>query len=328
MKAIICKQYGPASDLVLEDLPEPELGPSQVRIKVKATALNFFDTLLVKGKYQYKPEPPFSPGGEFAGIVDEVGSEVSTVQKGDAVIAYMIWGAAQETLVVEADKLTLIPDGVNYDHAAGLMITYGTAIHGLRGRGDVKPCETVAVLGASGGAGLAAVEVAKAMGAHVIACASSQDKLKVAQEHGADELINYSDEDLKGTLKKLTNGKGVDVVYDAVGGDLAEPALRAMAWRGRYLVVGFASGDIQSFPANLTLLKGCDVRGVFWGRAIDEEPEEHKKDMLQLLDWLKSGSIRPRIHAVYSFEDFEKAFDEISSRRAKGKVILHPSSEV
>ncbi|MTI18340.1 NADPH:quinone oxidoreductase family protein [Rhodobacteraceae bacterium RKSG542] len=325
MKALICSEFGPASSLSLKMLGADEpLGPTQVRVRVNAAALNFFDTLIIQGKYQFKPDLPFSPAGELAGEVEALGSEVTNLSVGDRVMAYTKWGAARQQVTLPAEQCFKLPAAVDDNHAAGVMITYGTAIHGLRNRAQVKAGETVAVLGASGGAGLAAVEIAKAMGAKVIACASSAEKLEIAREHGADELINYAEQDLKAELKSVDGGSGVDVVYDVVGGDYAEQALRALKWKGRYLVVGFAAGDIPRLPANLMLLKGCDVRGVFWGRAIEEEPEAFNEDTEQLLAWLEAGVLKPRIHGVYSLEDYEQAFEEISSRRARGKVILRP----
>lgn len=324
MKAVICEKLGGPDDLVIRELDDPNVGAGEVLVRVKAAALNYFDTLIIQGKYQFKPELPFSPSGEMAGIVEAVGDGVSRFKVGDRVASYAKWGAARELYVAPEHELVRVPDEVSLKHAAGLLITYGTAIHGLRSRARLKAGETVAVLGASGGAGQAAVEVAKLMGARVIACASSEDKLAHAKACGADVLVNYSEGGLKQKLKDLTDGKGLEVVYDVIGGDHADDALRATGWRGRYLVVGFASGTIQKIPANLTLLKGCDVLGVFWGEAVVREPEEHHKDCEQLFQWVADGELKPHIHVEYPLEDIALGLEEISSRRAKGKVLLIP----
>ncbi len=324
MKAVICEKLGGPEDLVIRELEDPCAGAGEVLVRVKAAALNYFDTLIIQGKYQFKPELPFSPAGEMAGIVEAVGEGVSRFKVGDRVAAYARWGAARELYVAHEDELVLVPDTVSLKQAAGLFITFGTAMHGLRSRAHLQPGETVAVLGASGGAGQAAVEVAKLMGARVIACASSEDKLAHARECGADELVNYSEGGLKQKLKDLTGGKGLDVVYDVIGGDHSEDALRATGWRGRYLVVGFASGTIQRIPANLALLKGCDILGVFWGEAVKREPEEHHKDCEQLFKWVADKKLISYIHAEYPLEDIALGLEDISSRRAKGKVLLIP----
>ncbi|WP_321343887.1 NADPH:quinone oxidoreductase family protein [Breoghania sp.] len=324
MKAILCEAYGPPETLVLEDLAEPEAGPGEVVVEVKAAALNFFDTLIIENRYQTKPELPFSPGAEMAGVVSATGKGVTRVKPGDRVVAYTRYGSCREKVVAKETDVIAMPEGVPFPVAAGLLVTYGTTLHALRGRGDLKPGETVAVLGASGGVGQAAVEIATLMGARVIACASSEEKLAFARRFGAKETVNYAEEDLKTRLKELTGGAGVDVVYDPVGGDYAEQALRATAWRGRYLVIGFAAGAIPRIPLNLALLKGCDIRGVFWGAAIEREPEQHWKDVEQLLDWVANGELKPHIHAVYPLEETPKALEELAERRALGKVIIEP----
>ncbi|MEP3045629.1 MAG: NADPH:quinone oxidoreductase family protein [Roseibium sp.] len=324
MKACLCKTFGPPSNLIVEDLPDPVAGPQEVVVWVKACALNFFDTLIIEGKYQYKPDMPFSPSAEFSGVVESVGSEVTDFSAGDRVMGYMRCGAAREKVVVSADELISLPEGISFETAAGLTVTYGTTLHAFRDRAQLKAGETVAVLGASGGVGQAAVEIATIMGAKVIACASSEEKLAFAKLLGADELLDYSKEPLKDALKTLTNGKGVDVVYDPVGGDLSEQALRATAWEGRFLVIGFAAGDIPKIPLNLPLLKGCDIRGVFWGAALERNPEQHKDNMKQLLQWVRDGKLKPHIHAVYPLQDIATALDEIAARRVLGKVIITP----
>ncbi|WP_306030880.1 NADPH:quinone oxidoreductase family protein [Stappia sp. MMSF_3263] len=324
MKAVLCERLGGPGTLVLRDLEMPEPGSGEVLVRVAAAALNFFDTLIIEGKYQFRPELPFSPGAEFAGQVMSVGEGVELFEPGDRVMGYVRWGAVREAVIATEDDLVLLPDGVSEEVAAGLTVTYGTALHGFRDRARLEGGESVAVLGASGGVGLAAVEVARAMGARVIACASSAEKLELARAHGADELVNYTEEDLKTRLKALTDGCGVDVVYDPVGGAYAEAALRATGWRGRYLVVGFAAGEIPRLPLNLVMLKGCDVLGVFWGDAIIREPENHRDNMAQLLAWVAEGRIVPHVHAVYPIDETARALGELSERRAQGKVVIRP----
>ncbi len=324
MKACLCKSFGPPSALVIEEVPDPVAGPDEVVVRVEACGLNFFDTLIIRGKYQYKPELPFSPSAELAGVIETVGAGVDGFAPGDRVMAYTGWGAAREKVVVARKDLVRLPDGVPFEVAAGLAVTYGTTLHGLRDRGGLKPGETVAVLGASGGVGQAAVEIASLMGAKVIACASSEDKLDFARSLGAELTVNYSDVPLKEALKELTGGKGVDVVYDPVGGDLAEQALRATAWEGRFLVIGFAAGEIPKIPLNIVLLKGCDVRGVFWGDAVTRDPEAHRANMAQLLAWVQEGRLKPHIHAVYPMSEIAPALDEIAARKVRGKVIVRP----
>nr|WP_244316852.1 NADPH:quinone oxidoreductase family protein [Pannonibacter sp. XCT-34] len=315
---------GPASGLTLETLDEPAPGPGEVKVRVKAFALNFFDTLIIEGRYQIRPELPFSPGAEFSGIVETIGEDVERFRPGDKVIGYIRFGAAREAVIAVEDDLVPMPDDISFEAAAGLSVTYGTTLHAFRDRAGLQEGETVAVLGASGGVGQAAVEIATIMGARVIACASSQDKLAFARSLGAVETINYETEPLKDRLKALTSGMGVDVVYDPVGGDLAEQALRATAWEGRYLVVGFAAGQIPKIPLNLVMLKGCDIRGVFWGEAIIRDPEGHWANMAQILDWVRQGKLKPHIHAVYSMERTAEAIQEIADRKVRGKIIVKP----
>ncbi len=324
MKAVLCEKPGAPSDLVVRDIEQPAAGPGEVVVAVKAAALNFFDTLIIQGKYQFKPELPFSPGAEMAGVVEAVGEGVTRFKRGDRVVGYLKWGAAREKVVVGEGDLVAIPDGVEFEQAAGLTVTYGTTLHALKDRARLAKGETVAVLGASGGVGQAAVEIAAIMGARVIACASSAEKLAFAARHGAQELVNYAEADLKSRLKELTGGNGVDVVYDPVGGDLAEAALRATAWRGRYLVIGFASGDIPKIPLNLVLLKGCDLLGVFWGEAVLREAQDHRNNIATLLEWVREGKLKPHIHRIYPLEETAAALEEIAARRAMGKVLIAP----
>ena len=322
MKAVVCRTHGPAADLTFEDLPDPVPGPGEVVVAMRACALNFFDTLIIRDRYQFKPALPFSPGGEIAGVVESLGVGVTGVAPGDRVVAYVKWGGAREKVVVAAADLVPLPDGLDFTIASTLSVTYGTGVHGLVDRGDLKPGETVAILGASGGVGQAAIEIAKAVGARVIACASGADKLAFCRSVGADEVVDYDAEDLKTRLKDLTGGRGVDVVYDAVGDRYAEPAVRATAWRGRYLVVGFAAGEIPRIPLNLLLLKGCDLRGVFWGDHLTREPELFRTEMARIMTWVAEGRLKPHIHAVRPLAETAAAIEEIAARRVKGKIVV------
>lgn len=322
MKAVLCKAYGPPSSLVVEEVPDLSPGPGQVLVQVHAAGVNFPDTLIIQGKYQFKPDLPFSPGAEVAGVVKSVGEGVKNVRAGDRVIAATTWGGYAQQVLAQAERVIPMPEGMPFETAAAFLIAYGTSHHALKDRGELKPGETVLVLGAAGGVGLAAVEIAKAMGARVIAAASSDDKLAVCREHGADAAINYATENLRERIKSLTDGRGVDVVYDPVGGDLSEPALRSMAWRGRFLVVGFAAGTIPSLPLNLTLLKGCSIVGVFWGAFVRSEPERNAADLRELVGWLQQGKLRPRISGVYPLERCAEALLQVMDRKATGKFVL------
>ncbi|MEQ1697376.1 MAG: NADPH:quinone oxidoreductase family protein [Hyphomicrobiaceae bacterium] len=322
MKAVLCKTLGGPETLVIEDIGEPTAGAGEVVVRVKAAALNFFDTLIIEGKYQTKPALPFSPCGEIAGVVEAVGAGVTAWHPGDRVMAYLGYGGAREKAVVAAERLVAIPDGVSDEIASGIAITYGTALHGLRDRGALKPGETVAILGASGGAGLAAVEVAKAMGGRVIAVASRAEKLAVCRSHGADETLSTTATDFKDALHGLSGGQGVDIVYDCVGGDLAEPAFRALAWKGRYLVVGFASGDIPRLPLNLFLLKGAGALGVFFGEAARRDPEGLAANLRYALDAVAAGQLRPHVHSVLAIERIVEGLELIRRREVVGKVVL------
>ena len=324
MKAVLVKAFGPPESLVIEDIPVPAPGPGEVLVRVGAAALNFFDTLIIQNRYQFKPDLPFSPSAELAGTIEAVGEGVGDWRIGQRVAAYLGWGAAREFVIVPVDRLLAVPDGLSDEQAAGLSVTYGTTLHALADRARLRPGETLAVLGAAGGTGLAAVEIGKAMGARVIACASSDDKLALTEASGADLTLNYAREDLKAGLKRLTGGSGVDVLYDPVGGDLAEPALRSMAWQGRYLVVGFAGGDIPKLPLNLVLLKGCDVLGVFWGAFLERDPEGHRAHMAQLLAWAADGTISAHVDAVYPLDETAEALGRIARREAKGKIVVKP----
>lgn len=322
MLALLCTRIGTPDDLVLTELPDPIPGPGEVCIKAHSVSLNFFDTLIIANKYQVKPALPFSPGAEFAGVVESVGQGVTACKPGDRVMAYCRFGAAREKVVLREGQVIPMPEGLDFDRAAGLCVTYGTSYYALKDRAGLQPAETLAVLGAAGGVGIAAVEIGKLMGARVIACASSADKLAFAREHGADDTIDYSGEDLKFALRALTRERGVDVLYDPVGGAYAELALRAMAWDGRYLVVGFAAGEIPKIPLNLVLLKSCDMRGVAWGAWTERDLAGHRANTAQLLAWEAQGKLRTHVHAVYPLAEAAEALKAIARREVKGKVIL------
>ncbi|MEE4238273.1 MAG: NADPH:quinone oxidoreductase family protein [Anderseniella sp.] len=324
MKAVLCTHYAGPDELELADIDSPRAGPGEVVIGVKAAGLNFFDTLIIENKYQFKPELPFSPGAEVAGEVLRAGEGVTAFKPGDRVMAYTVWGGAREEVAVPEASVIAMPHGLDFTIAAGLIVTYGTSLHALRDRAGLQPGETLAVLGASGGVGQAAVEIGKAMGARVIACASSDDKLEFCRSLGADETINYSSEDLKTRLKDLTGGSGVDVIYDPVGAELAEAAFRAIGWKGRFLVIGFAGGAIPKMPLNLALLKGADIVGVFWGDHLKREPELHQANMKQLLDWVLEGKVKPHVHKVYPLGQTAQALQAIARREVLGKVIVTP----
>lgn len=323
MRALVCKEHGMADKLELvTDWPEPEPGAGEVLVDIKAAGLNFPDVLIIQGKYQMQPDMPFIPGGECAGVVKAVGEGVTRYNVGDKVIGMMGHGCFSDAVVMHEMAISPMPEGLSFEQAAGVAITYFTTYHALKQRADLQPGETLLVLGAAGGVGSAAVELGKQMGAKVIAAASSEEKLEMCRGLGADETINYNEQDLKGAIKELTGGKGVDVVYDPVGGDYAEPAIRGMAWNGRYLVIGFASGPIPEVPLNLTLLKGCSIVGVFWGRFTAEEPKVHMQNIKELWELFASGKLKPAINDVFPLENYEEAYDVMTGRRARGKVIL------
>ena len=322
MKAVLCKQYGPPESLVLEDLPSPKPGPGEAVVSVKAASLNFPDVLIIQNKYQFKPPLPFSPGSELAGIVKEVGAGVAGVEADDRVMAFTTYGAFAEEVKVEASRLLPMPRGMEFDAAAAFLLAYGTSDHALSDRGALRPGETLLVLGAAGGVGLAAVEIGKAIGARVIACASSPEKLQVCAQHGADATIDYARQDLREGIKALTGGKGVDVIYDAVGGQYSEPAFRSIAWRGRHLVVGFAAGEIPKLPLNLALLKGASVVGVFWGDFVRREPAQFAATLRRLGRWYEEGRLRPHISRTFALGDAPEALKLMAARQVTGKVVL------
>ncbi len=322
MKAVLCKQYGPPESLTFEDLPSPRPGPGEAVITVKAASVNFPDVLIIQNKYQFKPPLPFSPGSELAGVVKEVGAGVAGFRAGDKVMAFTTYGAFAEEVKTEATRLVPMPQGMDYPSAAAFLLTYGTSDHALRDRGALKAGETLLVLGAAGGVGLAAIEIAKALGARVIACASSEEKLAVCYEHGADAGINYASEDLRERIRALSDGGGVDVVYDAVGGPYTEPAFRSLAWRGRHLVVGFAAGEIPKLPLNLALLKGAALVGVFWGDFARREPREFAESVAQLGRWYQEGRLRPHVSKTFPLREAAEALKLMAARQVKGKVVL------
>src|SRR3954470_6805388 len=322
MKAVLCKQFGPPESLVIEELPSPKPGAGEVVVSVKAASVNFPDYLIIQNKYQFKAPLPFSPGSELAGVVKEVGPGVSGARPGDRVIAFTTYGAFAEEVKTEAARLLPLPQGMDFVTGAAFLLTYATSDHALRDRAALKAGETLLVLGAAGGVGIAAIEIGKAIGARVIACASSADKLAVCTQHGADETINYAVEDLRERIKALTGGRGPDVVYDPVGGAYTEQALRSIAWRGRLLVVGFAAGDIPKIPLNLTLLKGCSIVGVFWGDWARREPQHFAAAMQRLEGWYADGKLKPHISATFPLERAADAIALMASRKVTGKVVL------
>jgi NADPH2:quinone reductase len=322
VKAVLCKAYGPPESLVVEDVVSPEPGPGDVVITVKAASVNFPDVLIIQNKYQLKPPLPFSPGSEVAGIVKSVGAGVTHVGIGDPVLAIIGYGAFAEEVKTEGRRVLPLPHGMDFASAAAFGLTYATSEHALRDRGALQAGETLLVLGAAGGVGIAAIEIGKALGARVIACASTGDKLAVCRAHGADETINYATEDLRERIKALTAGGGADVVYDPVGGPYTELALRSIAWRGRLLVVGFAAGEIPKIPLNLTLLKGCAIVGVFWGEFTRREPERFAESMAQLGRWHAEGRLKPHISETFPLERAADALTRMANREVIGKVVL------
>jgi NADPH2:quinone reductase len=322
MRSVLCKSYGPPDTLVVEDVPSPVPAPGEVVVSVKAAGVNFPDVLIIENKYQLKPPLPFSPGSEIAGVVKGVGDGVTNVKAGDHVLAITGFGAFVEEIAVDAKRILQMPAGMDFVTAASFGLTYATSDHALRDRGALKAGETLLVLGAAGGVGLSAIEIGKAVGARVIACASTDDKLAVCREHGADDTINYAAEDFRGRVKTLTGGKGPDVIYDPVGGPYTEPALRSIAWRGRHLVVGFAAGEIPKIPLNLTLLKGCSIVGVFWGDFSRREPARFAESIAQLGRWFAEGKLRPHVSATFPLERAAEALKLMAGRQVKGKVVL------
>lgn len=324
MKAILCRRFCSPEQLELADIAEPQAGPGEAVVRIKAAALNFFDTLIIAGKYQHKPPFPFSPAAEFSGVVESIGPGVSEIAHGDRVMGSIGWGAAREAVAVPARQLVKVPDELDFDRAAGLTVTYGTTLYALRLRAALRPGEILVVLGASGGTGLATVEIGRVMGARVIACASSDEKLRFARAHGATDTVNYATEDLRGALRRLGGERGIDVVYDPVGGPYTEAAVRSMAWDGRYLVIGFAAGEIPRLPLNLVLLKNCDIRGVAWGAWARREPDAQRDLMTDIVRWCAQGKLSAHVHAVYPLTQIAAALHAIADRKVMGKIVLRP----
>ncbi len=327
MKAVLCKAFGPPESLVIEDIEPLKPGKGQVVISVKACGVNFPDTLIIQGRYQSKPPFPFIPGSEVAGIVKEVGEGVDHVKVGDRVIAFTGLGGFAEEIVADALRLISMPRSMDFTTASAFVMTYGTSHHALKDRAELKQGETLLVLGAAGGVGLAAVEIGKVIGAHVIAAASSDEKLEVCKLNGADEVINYVSVDLKEHIKQLTGGKGVDVAFDPVGGDYSEPVLRSMAWGGRFLVIGFAAGDIPRIPLNLPLLKVYSIVGVFWGSFMERDPKHGQENLHELLTWFSDGKLKPHVSATYQLEHVADALNDLMERKITGKAVLLMSEE-
>ncbi len=326
MKALLCTSFGPPENLTVQEIAKPRPGPRQVLLDVKASSLNFPDALMVQGLYQVKPPLPFSPGAEMAGVVVETGSDVHGFKPGDRVIAIAGWGGFAEECAVDAGWLIPLPEGVGFDMGAAFLFTYETSLHALRDRGRLKAGETLLVLGAAGGAGLAAIEIGKAMGARVIAAASSADKLALCKRLGAEETINYVSENLRDRINEFTGRSGVDIVFDPVGGSYTETALRSTAWGGRLLVVGFAAGDIPKIPINLALLKERSIVGVYWGESVKHDPEGHLRNVKQLVDWLAAGKVKPVISERVPLNEAAAAMKRMISRQVKGKIVILPEA--
>lgn len=322
MKAVVCRQFAPRADLRLDTVSAPSAAEGQVVLRIEAGAINFFDGLMVEGKYQTRPDLPFTPGSEAAGTVTAVGPGVTELKPGARVLAFTGQGGYAEQVAVDASRVHPIPDSMSFEQAAGFLITYATSHHALKDRAALRAGETVLVLGAAGGVGITAIEIAKRMGARVIAAASTDEKLAVCRQRGADETINYRTGDLRQGLKDLTGGRGVDVVYDPVGGPASETALRNLAVNGRHLVIGFAAGDIPRIPLNLLLLKQSSLIGVFWGAFAKANPARNAANLAELMTWFEEGSLRPHIGAVYPLVQFAEALDAVMERQAQGKVIL------
>jgi NADPH2:quinone reductase len=323
MKAVVCKQYGPPEALAFEEMPAPALGPGQVRIGVRAAGVNFPDLLIIKGEYQFKPPPPFVPGAEVAGDVLELGEGASGVSVGDRVIAMTVWNGFAEQVVVPAEACLPMPARMGYDVGAGFAMAYGTSYHALVQRGHVRAGETLLVLGAAGGVGSAAVEIGQLLGARVIAAGGSDDKLAALRAAtGVADTINYAAGPLKERVRELTGGRGADVIYDPVGGDLFEQCLRAINWEGRLLVVGFASGTIPQARANLILLKGCAVVGVFWGAFATRDPAANRANFAELFRWYDQGRLKPQPPQLFPLERASEALAAIAARKVVGKAVL------
>lgn len=322
MKAIVCNEFGLPSSLSYQELQSPTPKNGEILISVKACSVNFPDTLIIQGKYQFRPDFPFSPGSDVAGIVEEIGEGVKGFSIGDEVVGFIPFGGFAEKAIVPTKDCFPKPKGMSMINASAFLLAYGTSYHALKDRAQLKEGETILVLGASGGVGITAVELGKLLGAKVIAAASTQEKLDLCIEFGADDVINYTKENLKDRLKELTNGKGVDVIYDPVGGDFSEQAFRGIAWKGRHIVIGFANGEIPKIPLNLPLLKGASIVGVFWGAFAQREPQKSLKNIQQLLHWFATGAVKPHIDKTYSLQEAPEALQDMMDRKVKGKIVI------
>ena len=325
MRAVRCHELTGPKSLRVDEIAAPTPGPNDVLIEVRAAGVNFPDVLMTYGKYQFKPEPPFIPGGEAAGVVLAVGTAVTAVAPGDRVVTILLPnGAFAEQIVVPEATVVKLPEGVSFETGAATLLTYATTLHALVDRAQIQSGETLLVLGAAGGVGTAAIEIGKLLGARVIAAASTDEKVAYCKKHGADDGINYAREDLKDRAKALTHGDGANVIYDPVGGPYADAALRSIAWEGRYLVVGFAAGEIPKIPLNLVLLKGCQIVGVFWGSFLMRDPARNRANTKRILDWVAGGQLKPHVDAVVKFTDAQQALERMERREVKGKLVLVP----
>jgi len=324
MRAVVCERWGGPEELRVAELSLPDPGPGEVKIRVRAAGVNFPDVLIIQRKYQVQPELPFTPGAEVAGTVMAVGPGAGSVRPGDRVAAFCSLGGFAEEVIVPERACVALPDNVRFEPAAAFLLAYGTAWHALRDRAGLQPGETLLVLGAAGGVGLAAIDIGKAMGARVIAAASSPEKLAVCRSYGADEAFDYQREDLRDAIARLTGKRGPDVVFDPVGGRFAEPAFRSIAWGGRYLVIGFAGGEIPALPLNLPLLKGASIIGVFWGGYTKREPERNREAVAQMLAWIGEGRLRPLVSRTYALDEAPRALEDMAARRVVGKVVVVP----
>jgi NADPH:quinone reductase len=322
VRAVLCREFGPPESLTVEDVDEPTPADGQVVVDVRACSVNFPDVLIIQNLYQFKPPLPFSPGAEIAGVVSAVGPNVNGIMVGDRILASTGWGGLAEKIAVAAGTVIPIPEGIDFVDASAFLYAYGTSHYALKDRAHLQPGETLVVLGAAGGVGLAAVELGAVMGATVVAAASSDDKLELCRERGASLTINYATEDLKARIREVTGGAGADVIYDPVGGAYSEPALRAIAWEGRFLVIGFAAGQIPAIPLNLALLKSCQIVGVYWGAFVGRYPDRHRQNVEELMGWWRDGKLRPHVSSTYPLERASEAIRELADRRAKGKVVV------
>ncbi|HMN44464.1 MAG TPA: NADPH:quinone oxidoreductase family protein [Povalibacter sp.] len=327
MRAVVLRSYGPPPQIGVEDLPAPQLKPGHVRLKVHAVGFGFPDALQVAGKYQIKPDVPFTPGNETAGVVTEVAPDILHIEPGARVLAMAGTGGLAEECVVSAASLIPLPDSMSMSAAAGFLVNYGTTYHALVQRANLKAGETLLVLGAAGGVGITAIEIGKALGARVLAAASSEEKLALAKAHGADAVFDYTKDTIKSKVMEFTADRGIDVVYDPVGADYAEQCVRSMAWNGRYLVIGFAGGKIPAVPLNLALLKGCSLVGVFWGAHTRREPEVHAANLKALFQLFEEGRIKPHITEMNGLDSFTQALDVLNGRRSTGKVVIRVASD-